>query len=119
MRIRTLKPYMWEDEKIGHVTRDARLLFIGLITMADDAGRFRAIPTLIVGHIYPYDQDAGRKVCKWLQELETVGLIQLYGDTYGCIVNWEKHQRISHRTPSLLPNPSRNGPEPLRNESRA
>lgn len=117
MRIRTLKPYMWEDEKIGQVTRDARLLFIGLITMADDAGRFRAVPTVIVGHIYPYDRDAGKKVCKWLQELETVGLIQLYGEVYGCIVNWEKHQRISHRTPSILPSPSGNSRESVGSRS--
>lgn len=117
MRIRTLKPYMWEDEKIGQVTRDARLLFIGLITMADDAGRFRAVPTVIVGHVFPYDRDALRKVDKWLDELDAVGLIQLYGDVYGCILGWEKHQRISHRTPSLLPNPSENGRESVRSHS--
>lgn len=117
MRIRTIKPFIWEDEKIGSVTRDARLLFIGLITMADDDGRFRAIPALIIGHVYPYDQDAGRKVCKWLDELEHVGLIGRYGDTYGHIINWEKHQRVSHRTPSLLPKPSANNHEQVRSRS--
>jgi hypothetical protein len=60
-RIRTLKPEMWADEKVGALTRDARLLFIGLITLADDAGRFRAMPSAILGHVFPYDLDALKK----------------------------------------------------------
>lgn len=36
-RIRTLKPECWQDEKIGQLSRDARLLFVGLITMAKAA----------------------------------------------------------------------------------
>jgi hypothetical protein len=111
-RIRTLKPEVWEDEKVGQVSREARLLFVGLITYADDDGRFRAMPSQVVGHIYPYDQDAPRRLAKWMNELASVGLILLYerdGVQYGVIPNFRKHQRISHPKESLIPPPSRNG----------
>lgn len=123
MRIRSLKPYIWEDEKLGSVSREARLLFVGLITMADDQGRFRTTTSVIVGHIYPYDQDATRKVPRWLRELTVAGLVQTYGDgDYGYLPGWEKHQRVTHPTASLLPEPLPNhsgaAHESLTNDSR-
>lgn len=107
-----MKPEVWQDEKVGSVSRDARLLFIGLITMADDAGRFRALPSVILGHAFPYDEDAGRKIKRWLNELLEEGLIDLYeiaGKHYGRIPKWEKHQKINRPNPSILPEPSMNG----------
>ena len=108
-RIRSLKPQVWQDEKIGQVSRDARLLFIGLITLADDEGRFRTLPPVVCGHVFPRDSDAHRKLSKWLDELSSAGLIQLYGSEYGYLPKWESHQRIAHPTPSILPEPPRNG----------
>lgn len=111
MRIRTVKPFIWQDEKVGTASRDARLLYVALITLADDEGRFRALPSVIVGHAYPYDPDAVRKIPKWLGELHELGLICLYGEHYGCLPTWESHQKISHPTPSLLPSPNGAIPE--------
>lgn len=108
-RIRSLKPQVWQDEKICQVSRDARLLFVGLITMADDDGRFLTLPTVIGGHVFPRDLDAPRKIPKWIGELEDAGLIRLYGGDYGCLPKWSDHQRISHPTPSIFPEPPRNG----------
>lgn len=106
-----MKPFVWQDERIGAVTRDARLLFIGLITMADDEGRFLARPAVVCGHAFPFDDDALKKVERWMSELSDIGLIELYGDNYGWFPKWESHQRISHRTPSLFPSPSGGVPE--------
>ena len=41
-RIRTIKPEFPQSESMGRVSRDARLTFILLWTMADDAGRLRS-----------------------------------------------------------------------------
>jgi hypothetical protein len=38
-RIRTLKPTVWLSPQIMNLSHGARLLFIGLITQADDEGR--------------------------------------------------------------------------------
>lgn len=111
-RIRTLKPETWQDEKMGRVSRDARLLFVGLITLADDDGQFRSLPSQVLGHIYPYDQDAPRKLERWMRELTDVGVVVIYehsGVQYGAIPNFRRHQRISRPTPSIIPAPSLNG----------
>ena len=112
-RIRTLKPDVWQDERVGRLGRDERLLFVGLITFADDEGRFRALPAAILGHVYPYDHDiTPRKVTAWLEALDASGLIVLYdhdGTSYGCLPKWSSHQRVNRGTPSTLPEPSLNG----------
>lgn len=107
-RIRTIKPETWADEKIGRLSRDARLLFVGLITMADDDGRFRALPSAICGHVFPYDEDAAKRVEKWMAELETQHLVTRYvtdGFTYGSLNGWARHQRINRKSLSELPSP--------------
>ena len=109
-RIRTLKPEAWTDERVGRVSRDARLLWVGLITLADDEGRFRALPSLILGHAFPYDADAPRRLAGWLDEIADAGLVRFYdvdGVTYGALPKWCEHQKINRPAPSVLPAPSR------------
>lgn len=98
---------MGQDEKFGQLSRDGRLLFVGLITLADDEGRFRALPSVILGHWYPYDPDAPRKLSAWLQELEQKAMVVLYdvdSVPYGWLPGWH-HQKINRKTESLLPAP--------------
>lgn len=111
-RIRTFKPEAWQDERVGGVSRDARLLWVVLITLADDEGRFRALPSLILGHGFPYDTDAPRKIDGWLSELDAAGLVRFYefdGVPYGVFPKWTDHQRINRPAHSVLPAPSLNG----------
>jgi hypothetical protein len=107
-RIRTIKPTYWGDESVAELTRDARLLCIGLITMADDEGRFLASTAAISGHVFPHDDLPHTRVRKWLDEIERAGIVRLYSvnrHEYGAFPNWGKHQRISHPTPSTHPAP--------------
>lgn len=111
-RIRSIKPEAWQDEKVGGLCRDARLLMIGLITMADDEGRLRALPSLILGHVFPWDDLAPRKLAAWMVEVERVGLIVLYesdGKPYAAFRHWRRHQQINKPNPSVLPPP----PDPV------
>jgi hypothetical protein len=111
-RIRTLKPEIWEDEAVGRLGPWERLLYIGMITMADDEGRLRALPGAISGHCFPYDDVAPAKVRRWLEVVNISGLVLLYhseGTDYIEIKNWTRHQRINRPTPSTLPAPSVNG----------
>lgn len=107
-RIRSVKPEMWQDERFGRVSRDARLLFVGLITMADDEGRLRAMPRAIVGHVFPYDDLAPGKLEKWLAELKDAGLIVRYSHEnvpYIALPKWSRHQKINRASASILPAP--------------
>lgn len=111
-RIRTLKPELWEDEAVGRLGPWERLLYVGLITMADDEGRLRALPGAIAGHVFPYDDVVPPKIRKWLEAINTADLIVLYhrdGTDYLQITGWAKHQKINRPQASILPAPSVNG----------
>ncbi len=109
-RIRTIKPSMWGDDKFSRVSRDARLLYIGLVSLADDDGRFLASPAAVTGYVFPNDDDVTvAKFRRWYAELVHIGLISSYeadGIQYGCHLHYRQHQRISHPQASPLPAPS-------------
>lgn len=106
MRIRTIKPEFWESEHLGNVSRDARLLFVGLFSCCDDSGRTRAGSRLLASRLFPYDEDAFELLPGWLAELEAKGCIRVYeveGETYLDIPKWLSHQKIDKPTASKLP----------------
>jgi hypothetical protein len=105
-RIRTIKPEFPQSETIGRLSRDARLLFIMLWTFVDDSGRARASSRLLASALYPYDEDAGGLIERWLVELDREGCIRRYiidGKSYLDIPNWLKHQKIDRPSPSRIP----------------
>ena len=105
-RIRTIKPEFPHSETVGKLSRDARLLFIQLWTIVDDAGRARAASRMLASLLYPYDDDAGVLIDGWLDELERMSCIRRYeadGSQYLEIVKWLDHQKIDRPTPSRLP----------------
>lgn len=107
-RIRTVKPEAWHSEQLCAVSRDARLLWVVLVTMSDDEGRFRLIPAAVIGHGFPVDEDAPELLQGWLAELAKEGLIVMYRNgrsVFGCHPNWRSHQRINKATASKLPAP--------------
>lgn len=107
-RIRTIKPEFPQSESMGRVSRDARLAFVLLWTVADDEGRLRGSPALLAGLLFPYDEDARKKLSGWLDELEREGCISRYrvgADSYIAVSNWAEHQKIDHAKPSKLPAP--------------
>lgn len=107
-RIRTIKPDMWGSGDIKPLSRDARLLFVGLISISDDDGRFLGATNAINGYVFPNDDLPPAKVRKWMNELLDRGIAHLYdhdGVTYGCLPSWHKHQVINRYMPSKLPAP--------------
>ena len=111
-RIRTIKPEFPMSESVGRLSRDARLLYIQLWTLADDAGRLRASPKLLAGQLYPFDDDARDLVDVWLKELEgspqveDSEMIRIYvvsGTTYLDIPKFLEHQKIDRPSASRLP----------------
>jgi hypothetical protein len=107
-RIRSIKPSIWTDERFIDLSRDARLLLIGMISHADDAGRLVASGAALIGAVYPHDDLSVRQVEKWRDELAASGLIVTYKagrGTYAALPKWRKHQRIQKAQPSTLPRP--------------
>lgn len=107
-RIRTIKPEFPQSESMGNVSRDARLCFVLLWTLADDSGRLRGNSRMLASLLFPYDDDAPALIGGWLDELEQEGCITRYvvdGATYVEVAKWLSHQKIDKPTPSKLPPP--------------
>jgi hypothetical protein len=105
-RIRTIKPEFPQSESIGKLSRDARLLYIQLWTIVDDAGRARAASRMLASLLYPYDDDARELIDGWLLELEDGEHVRRYevdGSQYLEIVKWLEHQKIDKPSKSRLP----------------
>jgi len=106
MRIRSIKPEFWESESLGRVSREARLLFIGLFSCCDDVGRARASSRLLASRLFPYDDDAFKRLPGWIAELEKQGCIRIYvvdGESYLDLPKWANHQKIDKPSVSKLP----------------
>ncbi len=105
-RIRTIKPEFPQSESMGRVSRDARLCFVMLWTIADDSGRLRGASRMLASLLFPYDDDAPRLMEAWLCELEHEGCIHRYrtdGGHYIEIAKWLSHQKIDKPSESRLP----------------
>lgn len=105
-RIRTIKPEFPHSESMGRVSRESRLCFIMLWTIADDAGRLRGNSRMLASLLYPYDDDAKNKIEGWLAQLATEGCIARYevdGTSYIQVAKWADHQKIDKPSQSRLP----------------
>src|SRR3990167_3532902 len=105
-RIRSIKPDLSQDRKLAAVPRDARLLFVYGLTIADDEGFFRAeLPHLKT--LFPYDDDLTHEgLARLSRDLLQSGMWRERWTRDGCrvieIVNWAKHQRIDHKSKSFI-----------------
>lgn len=107
-RIRTIKPEFPQSESMGRVSRESRLCFILLFTLADDSGRLRGNSRMLASLLYPYDDDAKKHIDTWLSELHREKCIERYeidGDSYVQLNNWLNHQKIDKPTASKIPPP--------------
>ena len=105
-RKRMIDPNFWRDEKLGECSIQERLLFMGLISNADDEGYGRANPKLLKADIFPYDDLRVSDVEKWLSHLGGLNIVALYeynGQTYYYLPNFLRHQTINKPTKSIYP----------------
>lgn len=97
-RIRSIKPKFWDDIKIGRLPRDARLLYIGLWTFADDLGVVIADPLWLKAKIFPYDQIQLQQLEAWLKVLEETGFIShltVCSESFYYLPTFSRHQIIN------------------------
>lgn len=97
-RIRTIKPKFWDDVKIGKLSRDARLLYIGMWTFCDDLGVIIAESIWLKSKIFPYDQIQIQQFERWIKELVQNGFISLLSvksDKFYYLPKFTRHQLIN------------------------
>ncbi|MGY4986508.1 hypothetical protein [Streptomyces nigrescens] len=107
-RIRTIKPEAFTSESLAEVSVHAERTFFGLLTQADDHGRFRDNPAIVAGLLWPLRAEhTPVHVEDDLQQLADAGLICRYtgcdGRRYLHIVTWFDHQKIDKRSQTRIP----------------
>lgn len=105
-RTRYIKPDFFDSEKVAALSLAARLLFVGLWTLADRDGRFELSPRRIRARLFPYDD--GIDVVALLNELIGRKMLQPYsgpdGTALGFLPGFPKHQRPHpNEAKSVLP----------------
>lgn len=116
-RMRSLKPEYWLDRKLARLlSRDERMLYVGLWNQADEWGRANGDPRVVKGQVFPFDDELTDAVIgTMLKSLEAAGVVQQYeheGDPFLFLPNLAKHQRLEpHKVPSRFPEPPPNDPD--------
>lgn len=105
-RARNIKPGFFRNADLVDLPFEARLLFIGLWTIADRAGRIEDRPKQIKMELFPADNVDCDSL---IGQLTSMGMVQRYehdGKRYLQVVNFTKHQN-PHRDEkaSTLPGP--------------
>ena len=107
-RARNIKPGFFRNADLVELSMEARLLFIGLWTLADRAGRLEDRPKQIKMDVFPADSvdcDA------LLNQLAATGMVVRYevnGGRYLQVVNFSKHQN-PHRDEKVSSLPDQSG----------
>lgn len=93
-----IKPKFWDDAKIGRISRDARLLYIGMWNFCDDLGVIRADSVWIKSKIFPFDQMQIQQFDKICQEILRNGFISLFSyrdEKFYYLPKFSLHQTIN------------------------
>ncbi len=107
-RIRTVKPELFTHEGLfeaeDRCQLPLRLVFIGLFTCCDRAGRFRWQPRRLKLDILPYDSVDMAAILDGLAEADFIIAYKVKGVVYGYIPTWSIHQRPNNKeSKSQLP----------------
>ena len=105
-RIRTIKPEFWRDEKLAPLDPIHRLVFLGLISQADDAGRLVDNIKSLDGMIFPETDDSSGESLEVLGRLSRIlRYTAKSGQKIIQITNWKHHQKVQKPSICILPSP--------------
>ena len=105
---RMIDPRLWQSETIAALTRNQRLLFIGIFSNADDQGRLRAHPALIRSLLFPFDDIPLEEIeCDLaaIAQGESILLYDVDGKRCLQVLNWWEYQTPQWAYPSKMPPP--------------
>jgi ribosomal protein L37AE/L43A len=113
-RKRMIDPGVWEDEGFLELTIAAKLLFLGMISQADDEGRGLASSKSLKAKILPGENLTTEQVDSLKREIAENLNVDFYSDAEGsreyyALRRWKDYQYIKDSRKSTIPAPSRKG----------
>lgn len=94
---RIIKESICRSDSFNSLSATEENLFVRLIVVCDDYGRFDGRPEIIKGYCYPLKDIRVEQIDKALDNLSTAGMVFRYevdGKPYLQLTNWERHQQI-------------------------
>lgn len=91
-RARSIKPGFFRNADLVDLPMEARLLFIGLWTLADRSGRLEDRPKQIKMEIFPADNLDCDELINLIASIGMVARYEVDGKRYLQVVNFAKHQ---------------------------
>ena len=114
-RKRMIDPNIWQSEDFSKLSTLAKLVFIGLFSLADDEGRGRCNPVYIKSTLFPYEEGIrSADIDKTLSEISSNMSVIFYscdGSNYYSLYNWNTWQKIDKPTDSKIPEFDENNKE--------
>ena len=109
-RRRMIDPAMWQSEDFSRCSFLARLIFVGLISQADDEGRGKASPAYIKSTLFPYEDgirliDIEKALSEIGQHLSVTYYSTIDGKQYYSLDSWMDWQTLDKPKPSKFPAP--------------
>ena len=108
-RKRMIAPQIWDSFSFAELSDLAKILFISLISHADDEGRGIAGAAYIKNITFPHDET--RRVAEVQKALSEIALhtstqfYQVEDRDYYCLLHWTEYQKVDKPSKSKLPPP--------------
>lgn len=119
-RKRMIDPNIWQSEDFGKLSTLAKIVFIGLFSLADDEGRGRCNPVYLKSTLFPYEENIrSADINKTLSEISSNMSVILYsynGSSYYSLLSWDTFQKIDRPSQSKIPEYNENTMELLFDE---
>lgn len=107
-RKRMIDPGIWQSEDFSKLSTLAKLVFIGLFSLADDEGKGRCNPVYLKSTLFPYEEGIrSADIDKTLSEISSNMSVIFYtcdGSSYYSLYNWNTWQKIDRPSESKIPN---------------
>lgn len=102
-----IKPNFWVSQTLTRVSRESRLLFIGLWNFSDDYGILEDSNRRILGDVFPYDTTVTEsEIQSWKESLireQLLVKVAYKGHNYLFIRSWNEHQKVSNPGRETIP----------------
>lgn len=103
-RTRNIKPAFFTNDVLAECSALARLLFVGLWTIADREGRLEDRPKKIKAEVLPYDDCLAEDLLAELVSQKFIVRYEVNQNKYIQITNFRKHQKPHpNEQPSTIP----------------
>ena len=91
-----IDPHIWEDPDFNKLSHQARFLFIGMISNADDIGYLRGDAGSLKRLIFGFDEIKKEKIEEWIQEIKKMRNVHFYqsnNEQYAHFLKWDIYQK--------------------------